>query len=63
MLTTHTTTCTCRAPEDCCPACYRQRRTELESRLFEAQLSLARLQQEALALEQDFQSHRAEAAA
>ncbi|MFA5020731.1 MAG: hypothetical protein WC517_01575 [Patescibacteria group bacterium] len=52
------TTCTCQHPDDCCPACYQEKKNVLQSRLWEATLAVARLQQEALGLEQDFQLHR-----
>lgn len=49
--------CTCRHAADCCPDCYGQRRADLASRLYEAQLATALLMREATELELDYALH------
>jgi len=51
-------TCTCQHPDDTCPACYADKKAKLQESLWEATCNLARLQQEALALDLALADHR-----
>ncbi len=51
------TACSCRYPDDCCPACYEKKKEELKEKLWQAMAELARLQEELAKLEREKKLH------